>query len=78
MTEIRPAQAFFDTYLDLSREDLVRNGYDPTTVAEDEMAILAEKLCDVSELVDAWNDAIKLLCVEHHIPRLEKKRGRKT
>ena len=65
------ADQYFDTFLDLNREDLRRNGYDDGDVPDNTLRDMAEEMAEVDFLADAWHRAICLLCKERGIPRLD-------
>jgi len=51
----------FDTFLDLSREDVRGEGYDDKELSDPEMSMLAEDMAQEEPLMEAWHDALSEL-----------------
>ena len=61
----------FDTFLDLSREDVRGEGYDDKELPDPEMAMLAEDVAQEDALMEAWHDTLSELLETRGIGHLE-------
>ncbi len=58
----------FDTFLDLSREDVRHEGYDDKELSDDDMVAIAEDMAQEDTLMEAWHDALSELLRARGVP----------